>query len=1114
MARSFLAPTAFIVLFLYTTSILTQTISVDAADSNLDLVPFRLSGSMTNDVTSQSGAGAFANGSLRGYSEAACIPFVLSLENTNDSAGNIVAQIQHDYSATGEAFTQLENITSLLPNPLLADDLNDFVYAGTQLSNGTTVGGALTVSVSGPVSNNNDSKRTYSITANGVPAQTTVQVVFCARLGVDASAANGASLDVRFSNGGAQPSGVNPNDVVQLPSLTITKIVSGGTAQPSDWSFTVTPGIDGISASSVVNIPANQSSVVLDNVRANGTQAFTVTEGAGPSGYAFSSGSGTNCVFSGATATATVTADFTGVNASCAFTNAQLTQPQLTIIKQVVNDNGGTAVAANFSFEVTANNPSSAFVSGSETGITITLDPGAYSVAEIANIGYSDSPSADCSGTIAYGEAKTCTITNNDIPGTLTVIKQVDNTAGGTMSSKDFLMTVTGSFPNSVQSTQSFEGSLFGTLVQMNAGAYSVDESLAVNYSGQKSADCSGTISNGEAKTCTITNTYAVPSPTQGTIIVQKHVVNDSGFGTKVAADFMLEVRDTHGAVIPVTGDEAGVSVLVDPGQYAVSEAIDPAYAQSFGAGCAGSIAVGETRICVVTNDDRPALLPTQDILPSVQCVAPTNHNTYIAYFGFNNTNQTAVYLPIGADNSVTGGGLQGNSYGQPEIFAAGASAAYPDAAFSVEFDGTPVTWALTVANDMTPATASSSSEACPTIEPARLHVFGIITNDNGGPTLNVYETASTLQSAGPNQTFENDNDGVWLTVNPGTYSLTSSDEAGYVVSYSPDCVGSIVQGETKICTVTYDDLPGENEDGFIRVTKVITNYTSEEVLVTDFVLNVRTSRIRRTSIRGTDVDSGVENAFAPETYQISETPAESQTFTAEDYTAVFSGDCSDAGVIVVESGQHYSCTITNTFGTAPTSGGGGGGNGGGGGGGGGGMTRTTGVTVITNVINNNGGSLLAPSFEAHVNGEDPALTSTFNMSAISTISFAGNTGGVNVALSAGSYTVTQTNSSGYAVTMSAGCSGTLITGQVATCIITNDDLAAAAVTPVPIPAPTPLVLGDTDTADNAVVLPTPTPEVLGATDEELPRTGFPVGMLVVWIGGAAYVASRASKKQ
>ena len=52
---------------------------------------------------------------------------------------------------------------------------------------------------------------------------------------------------------------------------------------------------------------------------------------------------------------------------------------------------------------------------------------GVYSVDESGGpSGYAKSLSTDCSGTLALGEVKTCTITNDDIAPQLTVTKTVE----------------------------------------------------------------------------------------------------------------------------------------------------------------------------------------------------------------------------------------------------------------------------------------------------------------------------------------------------------------------------------------------------------------------------------------------------------------------------------------------------------------------------------------------------------------------------------------------------------------------------------------------------------------------------------------------------------------
>ncbi|HEY7600319.1 MAG TPA: right-handed parallel beta-helix repeat-containing protein, partial [Candidatus Limnocylindrales bacterium] len=121
----------------------------------------------------------------------------------------------------------------------------------------------------------------------------------------------------------------------------------------------------------------------------------------------------------------TVTLD-EGTNVTCTITNDD--QPaSLTIVKHVINDNGGDAEAADWTMDVSAVNPSDNNFAGAESpGVTIMIDAGAYSVGESGGpSGYSLSSSAQCSGTAVVGGTYTCTLTNNDIQPTVTVTKQL-----------------------------------------------------------------------------------------------------------------------------------------------------------------------------------------------------------------------------------------------------------------------------------------------------------------------------------------------------------------------------------------------------------------------------------------------------------------------------------------------------------------------------------------------------------------------------------------------------------------------------------------------------------------------------------------------------------------
>jgi hypothetical protein len=85
--------------------------------------------------------------------------------------------------------------------------------------------------------------------------------------------------------------------------------------------------------------------------------------------------------------------------------------------KVVVNDNGGTKVIADFPLFVDSTSPLS--TTGVLSGVVNTFAPNTYTVSETNQPGYAASWSGDCNAsgilTLAAGQNKVCTITNNDI---------------------------------------------------------------------------------------------------------------------------------------------------------------------------------------------------------------------------------------------------------------------------------------------------------------------------------------------------------------------------------------------------------------------------------------------------------------------------------------------------------------------------------------------------------------------------------------------------------------------------------------------------------------------------------------------------------------------------
>ncbi|MDM7924291.1 MAG: hypothetical protein QUS14_18555, partial [Pyrinomonadaceae bacterium] len=374
------------------------------------------------------------------------------------------------------------------------------------------------------------------------------------------------------------------NDSLQTGTLIVEKVVindNGGTATADDFSFQVDGG-------TAVPFEADGSnSITVEAGTYNVTEpAFT--------GYSTTYNNCTNVVVpAGGTATCTITNDDQAAT--------------LIVKKIVVNDNGGNAVASDFTFQV---NGGTAVPFEADGQNDLTVSAGTYSVVEPAVAGYSTSYDNCTSLEIPNGGTATCTITNNDVAPTLTLIKSVVNDNGGNAQPNDFLLTIGGTAATS------------GVAYPLDANtAYAINETQLsgysfVNITGDPKcpAVLGGTVTLDEAEnvTCTITNNDIAP---QLTII--KHVINDNG-GTASAADFTLDSGGVNDTPDDFEGSETGTVVTLDAGAYGVNEVGPAGYAASFSADCSGTIAVGQSKTCTVTNNDiAPTLTVIKYIYPS-----------------------------------------------------------------------------------------------------------------------------------------------------------------------------------------------------------------------------------------------------------------------------------------------------------------------------------------------------------------------------------------------------------------------------------------------------------------------------------------------------------------
>ncbi|KXK09398.1 MAG: Cna protein B-type domain protein [Microgenomates bacterium OLB23] len=378
-------------------------------------------------------------------------------------------------------------------------------------------------------------------------------------------------------------------NTLQTGTLTVIKNVvndNGGTATASDFTMHVKSN-----GSDVTGSPAAGSAAGTQYTLNAGT--YVVSENAPISGYTQTGFSG-DCNSNGSVTLAA------GESKTCTITNND--QPATLIIKKVlINDDGGTLVTEDFSFKV--NGGASEFFEADGQNDK-SVNAGTYTIVEDAATGYTTTYDNCSDVQIPNGGTATCTITNDDNAPTLKLVKVVNNDDGGTTTAGAWVLnaTGTGGFSDTGDST---------TFHKVKAGVgYVLSESSVAGYAQEGTWTCdkqgvlngsTATLDLGDEVTCTVTNGDIAPQ-----LIVIKHVINDNG-GDALAGDFTMNVTATDPSDASFPGDEQGTTITLKAGQYSVNETELDGYVKTLSADCSGTIQVGETKTCTITNNDEPA---------------------------------------------------------------------------------------------------------------------------------------------------------------------------------------------------------------------------------------------------------------------------------------------------------------------------------------------------------------------------------------------------------------------------------------------------------------------------------------------------------------------------
>jgi uncharacterized repeat protein (TIGR01451 family) len=400
------------------------------------------------------------------------------------------------------------------------------------------------------------------------------------------------------------------NNELLTGTITVKKVVDndyGGAAEPADFCLSLRD--DENTAAFPGDSDGTQFTFVIGN-------AYDVAEVAcgdpdtSPPGYIAS--------YSGACSSVIEARD----DKVCTVTNKQQPQAQasFTLFKNLINDNGGTTASSAWTLNATLKAGSAGSCtatgfagpdsgSGASGSLSVSDNAGqcVYELSETAGpaSGYIGSDWA-CTGDVSLSGSEitmgsgggSCSVTNDDVAPSLTLVKQVVNDNGGTLLPTDWTLTAAGPTPIAGDGSAS-SGAAF------SAGTYILSEFGPADYtasgwgcvgSGVQNGN-SITLNLGESAACTIINDDIQP-----VLTLVKNVTNDNG-GVLTVGDFPLFVENT--SVV------SGVSNGFDAGTYTVSEAIQAGYeAGTWSGDCAAdgtiNLAIGDDKTCTLINDDIP----------------------------------------------------------------------------------------------------------------------------------------------------------------------------------------------------------------------------------------------------------------------------------------------------------------------------------------------------------------------------------------------------------------------------------------------------------------------------------------------------------------------------
>ena len=566
----------------------------------------------------------------------------------------------------------------------------------------------------------------------------------------------------------------------------VKKVINddGGTATAADFTMHV---------GDAATFPGRSSG----RTRTLAAGTYSVTETGGPAGY--------TATFSGECAADGTITLAAGDDKTCTVTNDDVA-PKLTVIKHVVNDDGGTATAADFTMHVSDGANRGRFPGDERRAPRGRSTRGGYTVTETGGPrGYAGAFSGACAAdgtvTLAPGDDKTCTVTNDDIAPTLTVIKHVVNDDGGTATAGDFTMHVSATARRARS-----RGGERRAPTRARRRAYTVSERAARRLRARScSADCDGTVTARASDARPARSPTTTSRPSSPSI---KHVVNDDG-GT-AARGRLHDAR--HAPAAPTSrarsrAPRAGTTLTLDAGSYTVGRDGGPAATpQRFVGDCAPTAPSrsrsGETKTCTITNDD---IAPTLTVIKHV-----VNDNGGTAAAATSRCTSVRRHRRR-RQEPVRRAERRGHDVDARPPAPTPSPSRRPRRLRGLDLGACTTTGAVTLAVGETKTCTITNDDIAPT-----LTVIKHVINDNGGTAtasnFTMHIRSGSVDVAGKSPFAGAESPGTTRSLAAGTYSVSETGgPANYTSTIGGDCssTGAVTlsPGQSKTCTIANDDV-------------------------------------------------------------------------------------------------------------------------------------------------------------------------------------------------------------------------------------------------------------------------------------------------------------------